>query len=107
MEKLSIGKFTAREKLLLRAKEFVASLQELTNPVLEDAELEAGIAEQVANAKAILGETFHLSLQCRSTFTAEAVIISIWVLCKLRDGLWLRSQLFSSCVDLLQHRQLR
>ena len=31
-------------------------LQEMTNPVLEDAELEAGIAEQVANAKAILGE---------------------------------------------------
>ncbi len=30
--------------------------QEMTNPVLEDAELEAGIAEQVANAKAILGE---------------------------------------------------
>ena len=30
-------------------------LQEMTNPVLEDAELEAGIAEQVANAKAILG----------------------------------------------------
>ena len=28
----------------------------MTNPVLEDAELEAGIAEQVANAKAILGE---------------------------------------------------
>ena len=32
-------------------------VQEKTNPVLEDAELEAGIAEQVANAKAILGET--------------------------------------------------
>ena len=32
-------------------------VQEMTNPVLEDAELEAGIAEQVANAKAILGET--------------------------------------------------
>ena len=30
--------------------------------MLEDAELEAGIAEQVANAKAILGET--VSLQC-------------------------------------------
>ena len=28
--------------------------------MLEDAELEAGIAEQVANAKAILGETMHL-----------------------------------------------
>lgn len=31
-------------------------LQEMTNPVLEDAELEAGIAEQIANAKAILGK---------------------------------------------------
>lgn len=38
-------------------------LQEMTNPVLEDAELEAGIAEQIANAKAILGEAvgFHFS----------------------------------------------
>ena len=27
----------------------------MTNPVLEDAELEAGLAEQVANAKAVLG----------------------------------------------------
>ena len=33
--------------------------QEMTNPVLEDAELEAGIAEQVANAKAILGENMY------------------------------------------------
>ncbi|CAK0787531.1 hypothetical protein CVIRNUC_010751 [Coccomyxa viridis] len=35
----------------------VSTSQEMTNPVLEDAELEAGIAEQVANAKAILEDT--------------------------------------------------
>lgn len=47
-------------------------LQEMTNPVLEDAELEAGIAEQVANAKAILGR--KSSPQCNGSSHSVLVV---------------------------------
>ena len=60
--------------------------------MLEDAELEAGIAEQVANAKAILGET--VSLQC-TAFVWAALDVSAEGLLRLSHGAAVRS-----CADL-------